>query len=158
LLEELQAFAAQLGTAAGQSSDVSTWSCEVRDESSPNGIRNEHEDNWNAAGRVLGGESLRRGGGHDDVDIHTDKLGGKPRVSLELPVREPILDGNALTLYVPELAQALPEGVDLSRASGRAIEQVPDPGNLAGRLWVGNYRRSQKEPKTRQETPATIHG
>jgi hypothetical protein len=114
VLEELQAFAAQLGAAAGQSSDVPAWSRKVRDESSPDGIRNEHEDDGNAAGRLLGRESWGRGGGHDDVDIHADKLGGKPRESTNLPAREPILDGDALTLDVPELAQALPEGVDLS--------------------------------------------
>jgi len=46
---------------------------------------------------------------HDNVHLQTDKLGGKPRVSLNLPAREPILDGDALALDVSELAQALPE-------------------------------------------------
>jgi hypothetical protein len=100
---------------------------------------------------------LRRTGGHDNVDIHTDKLGGKPRVSLSLPAREPILDGDAPTLDVPELVQALAEGVDLSRGSGRAIEQVPDPGNFAGRLRLGGERRKNEAERENDRQPDLPH-
>ena len=64
---------------------------------------------------------------HDNVHLQTDKLGGKPRVSLNLPAREPILDGDALALDVSELAQPLPEGVDFWRGPGRSIEASGAP-------------------------------
>ena len=60
LLEELQAFAAQLGTAARQSRDVPTRSREVGDESAAYCIGNDREDDGNRAGRPFGSQSWRR--------------------------------------------------------------------------------------------------
>ena len=80
------------------------------------------------------------------------------RVSLNLPAREPILDGDVLTLDVPEVAQALPEGVDLSRGPRRAIEQIPNPGNCAGRLLpLGGERRSEGTSQRGQQEAAAVH-
>src|SRR6516162_6028038 len=53
---------------------------------------------------------------HDNVHLQTDKLGGKPRVSLNLPAREPILDGDALALDVSELARPCRRRRFLARA------------------------------------------
>ena len=95
--------------------------------------------------------------GYDDVHVHADKLGGEPWVPLNLPAREPILDDDVLTLDIPEFAQPLPEGVDFSRGHRRAVRQVPNAGNFAGRLRVANDRRGQEEPKARYKAPAIIH-
>jgi len=109
------------------------------DESGANCVRNIREDDRNRAGRLLGGESRSGRGGDDNVHLQTDKLGGKPGQSLNLPAREPILDGNVLTLDVPELRNPCRKA-STSREGRRAIGQKPDAGKPSGRLGLGNER------------------
>jgi hypothetical protein len=129
------------GSAAGQPGDIAPGSCEVGSESGADGIGNEHEDDGDDGGRLLGGQGLRRSRGHDDVHIETDKLRGQLRKSLNLPAREPVLHSYGLSLDVSEFTHPLSEGVDFSRGTGRAMEQVTDAGKLADPLRLGNGLR-----------------
>ena len=68
-------------------------------------------------GRLLRGKRRWRSWGDDNVRLETDQLGRKLGQSLDPPARKSDFDGNVLPLDVAELAQPLPEGVELCRGS-----------------------------------------
>jgi hypothetical protein len=78
-LQELQPFSAQLAADARQPGDVATRSREVGHEPGANRVRNNREDDGDRAGRLLGGQRLRRTRSDDYVHLETDELGGKLR-------------------------------------------------------------------------------
>ena len=77
----------------------------------------------------------------DEIKFEPDQFARQPGEPLHPPVCGSVLDDDVLALDLSDLAQALPEGVDFSRGPGRSIEQVPDTGDVTGRLRMGNARR-----------------
>jgi hypothetical protein len=140
LLEESQAFAAQLGTAARQPRDIAAGPSEAFDEPCANCIGYDREDDRNRAGRSLGSQRGRRIRSDDDVRIQTHQLGGELGQSFDLAACEPILDSDVLALDVPELAEPSLKRVDFLRGPRRAPMQKADAGNLPCRRARGNER------------------
>ena len=129
---------------------------EIADEPGAHRIGNAREDDGDRAGRLLRGKRGRSTWRDDDVRLEANQLGGQVGQSLDPPPCEPDHNGNVLTLDVTELAQPLPEGVELYRGSGRAEEQKADPRNLSRRLRLGGERRGE-EPGSTSKERATVH-
>jgi hypothetical protein len=66
-------------------------------------------DNRDRRGRTFGSQGRLRHLRNDDVDLELHQLCRKIGKSIELPFREPILDGDVFSFDVAELAQPLPE-------------------------------------------------
>src|SRR6266446_8409672 len=72
--------------------------------------------------RLLGRESRGRAPGHDDVHVEPNEVGREIRESLILPLRASLLERNALSFHVAEIAKAQPE-----RLPRRRVGEQADP-------------------------------
>src|SRR5262249_50075747 len=81
------------------------------------------EDDGDGARCLLGRHGRRCARGHDDVDLELDQLRSERGELPDLPVREPIFDADVLPFDVAALAQPLPEGLELRREAGSAVEE-----------------------------------
>ena len=71
----------------------------------PTGSAILYHDNGNGGRRLLGSLNGGRCSGYDDIHFHLHQLCRQAGKALVLPLCPAVLDGNVLTLHVPELAQ-----------------------------------------------------
>src|SRR5215831_12246109 len=77
------------------------------------GVSGAGEKDRDLLGRSLGSLSRRHTSmRHDDVDFQTDQLRGKVEKPFWLPLRPTVLNRDALTFHMAELAERLPEEID----------------------------------------------
>jgi hypothetical protein len=107
LLELFQTLTDELRREKGQPRDIATRPRKARDESA----RDSHRDNWEGPGRLLDGQGGDCGGGHDDVNLERNQLGRESGEPLELPFGRSVFDHEVAALDVPQVTEALEEGL-----------------------------------------------
>src|SRR5438876_8140056 len=112
---------------------------EARDETAPHRIASAGDDDGDSLRRLLGGESRGRAPGHDDVHVEPDEPRREIRESLISPLRASLLERNALSLHVTEVAKTYPERLPRRRVGG----EQPDPWDRRRRLRVGGERSEE---------------
>src|SRR6266849_1170887 len=148
LFQKLEPFCRQARAKYRQACDVSTWVREARDEAAPHWIANAGDDDGDSRRRLLGGESRGCSPGHDDVHVEPNELGREVRQPLVSPLRVSLLECNALSFHVAEIAQAYPERLPRRRVGG----EQPDPWDRRRRLRPGGERYSKDtQSKAAQE-------
>jgi len=90
---------------------------------------------------VLSGANGGAATGHNHVHLEPDQLGRQVGELLGSPLRITGLQDEVLTLYIAELTEALPEGLDVEIGEGRASAQPPDLVPFSRRLYRGGERR-----------------
>jgi len=74
-----------------------------------------------------------RAGSDDHAGFERDDLCCELGQALCSSAREPIVDGDVLSLDVPDVGSTLLEGLELRRWARRAVEEEPDSGRLRRR-------------------------
>jgi hypothetical protein len=142
LFEQLQLLSHHLRGDAGQPGDVAAGAGKAGDEALGNRVACYGEDDWDRVGRLLGCARVGRRRGDDDVHLQADELGGERRQPFRSALCKPVLDCDVLAFHIAQLAQPLPEGLELTRESGeRAGREETDPGDLRRRLRLDAERR-----------------
>ena len=116
---------------------------EVGDESRHHGIRGRRHDDGDRLGRLLCRLDRLRTACHDDVHLETDQLGREAREPVVMLPCPPELDDDVLPFHIAQLAQALVEGLKVTRDSwirrgGRGEEA--DAGEVCRRLGLAGER------------------
>ena len=129
--------------------DVPAWPGEAGHEAATHRIAGLHEHDRHRVRLSHGRSRGDRPRDQQHVDLETDELGHELGNPVERSVRMPGLDGDALTIAVPELTQPLPERREEGVAR-RTSQHHADPGNL--RRWprLGAERRREKREGGRQ--------
>src|SRR5262245_44609026 len=156
LLEQLQPFASYFrADAVGQPCDVPARARQARDEPEPNriGTTGNHDDG-DRLGGVLGCRHSLCPLGHDDVHFEPDQLDREVGQPVEPARSGSIVDDDILTLNPPELAQRLPERVEVGP---RKYPKKPYPTHLPSLLPLGGERRGEEHRTRTSEERATIH-
>src|SRR5215468_1387708 len=73
-------------------------------------------------------------GRNDHVDVESNQLGGEVRQPFHLAARQPPLDGDGLTVDVPEFAEAGERGIGSRRRRLHRASENADSGKLRPRL------------------------
>src|SRR5216684_8696420 len=105
LFQKLKPFCSQARAKYRQACDVSTWVREARDEAAPHRIASAGHDDGDRRRRLLGCESRGRAPGHDDIHVEPNELGRETGESLVPPLRASLLERNALSFHVTEVAK-----------------------------------------------------
>src|SRR5262249_6238750 len=145
--KELDLLGDDLLVLRGEPRDVTTGTCKARHEASVDRVdQDDTNDDRDAAGRLLGGPDRRSSGQGDDVNLEPDELCGKRRKAIGVAFRPAILDRHGLAFDIAQLAQALPERLQLRARRRRRVPvpEVPDPWDLARALRLGGDRRGQE--------------
>jgi hypothetical protein len=117
--QQLQFFPHQLVRDKSWSGDVASRPREAGDESGRHWISRTCENDRNLLGRSSGSLSRRHASTrHDDVDLQTDELRGKVEKPFGLPLCPSVLNRDALTFHMAELAKRLPEEIDSTLGLG----------------------------------------
>lgn len=110
-------------------------------------------DDWDRAGRVLGSKVSRRAGGHDEIHLQGDQLGGQHGQLIVPILREAVLDEDVLALDVTALAQSLEQAIDHEPpAFARADSQKADPGDFRA-LPAEHLAAGQQADAGQDQTP-----
>jgi hypothetical protein len=104
LLEKLQPFPGQIIAQRKHSRDIPARPCQTCDDSEPYGITARRRDDRDRPRRLFGRECRFATGGHQDVDLRIDQLGGQTSKAAHLRVSPPRLKEYVLSLHVPQLA------------------------------------------------------
>jgi hypothetical protein len=108
--------------------------------------------------RTFFGRSGWWGRGHHDVYVHANKFGGERGQPLVLSLRPSRLKRNVLAFYIAQLAQPLPEGLEIGSANGGWLAQEEtDSGDLRRCLRVGSDRRGEEASRAHREEGASLH-
>src|SRR5262249_51172140 len=87
-----------------------------------------------------------------------NQFSGESRKAIELSLRPHLLNDNALSLHVPEIAQSLTERVDTARDNGsRPAAQESYPRDLSRLLRLGRKRRKKNAEKKNNREPDPPH-
>src|SRR5262249_24893979 len=156
LLEQLQPFASYFrADGVGQPCDVPARACQARDESEPNstGTTGNHDDG-DRLGGILGCRYSLRPLGHDDVHFEPDQLDREVGQPVEPTLSGSIVDDDILALDPPELAQRLPERVEVGP---RKYPKKPYPAHLPGLLRLGSERPSEERTPECADERSPLH-
>src|SRR4029453_9462434 len=94
---------------------------------------------------------------YDDVHLEPDQLGREVGQPVEPTLRKSIVDDNILALNPPELAQPLPERVEVGRRIGRGSRPKKTyPRHPSRRLRLGGERRSEEHRSRASEKCAAV--
>ena len=101
-----------------------------------------------------------RARGDNDVDLEPHQLGREVGKPLSLSLRVPELEGDVLSLHIPEILQALREGHELGRGAQVDSGQHADAKDLLRllRLSGGQQRAEEAEGKKDAADGAAPHG
>src|SRR6516225_5572662 len=88
------------------------------DQSSTHRIGGDRDDDGNCSCCLLGGLRRRRIHRDNDIRVEADKLCGKRRETLRLPLRVSVLDADVPSLDPSEVHKTLPKRVELRRHGG----------------------------------------
>jgi hypothetical protein len=117
LLEELQALAV-FGADERDPGDVAARARVARNEARPIGERHVGEHDRDRGRRPLGRLGGLRARGAEHLDRTANQLSRELRQTLGVPLGPADLDGDVLTLDVPELSQASLKGLQIGEALG----------------------------------------
>ena len=158
LPEQLDPFRVDLGDDGAHPGDVPAGSGEARDDALPTGSASPVMTTGMVRGRMLGRQGRLRPSRHDQVDLQSDELRGQARESLVAAVGRAVLDHEVLPLDVPEIAQPLPEGVEVGRIDRRrrSLEHA-DPVELSRRLGLESKGPGEQAEGDAGDEGATIH-
>src|SRR5215468_1987228 len=132
--------------------------CKAGDDSAPDRIGRQPDNDGYGRGGLLGGEGRGSGGASDDVYFQADEISCETCELIGVPLGEPELQGNVLALDPPELAEPLPECIQVEPLIGRrSVVQVPDPTNLPGLLRLGRERPGEEHRTRASKERSTIH-
>ena len=149
---------AQFDTQVRPPSDVATGMCKAGDDSAPDRIGGQPNNYGYGRGGLLGGEGRGSGGGCDDVYFQADEISCESCELIGVPLGEPDLQDNVLALDSPELAEPLPECIQIEPLiGGRSVVQVPDLANLPRALRLGGERRGEEATGQGTEERPTFH-
>src|SRR6266487_1926536 len=131
LCEQLHPFIGQILGDAGEPRDIPARPSETGDEAVPNRIGEVRRDDGDGSGCLLEGADRRVAICEDHVNPELDQLSGERWHPVGSSLGPAVIDENVLALYVTELAEALPEGLEEECAlSGGGGPQVPYPRDL----------------------------
>jgi hypothetical protein len=134
LLDEFQPFRIQLWEKEGRSCDVSARACDTLYKASGHGIAGYSHDDGNCCSRPLGCKAPRGTMRHDNPYVEANKLGGKLRQVLVFAFSPSVLNYDILPLGISEIAQPLPERIEMLREVTRGDRtQKSDASDL---LWL----------------------
>ena len=85
LPEQFQTLADEVRAEVGQPRGIATRPRKAGDEPAPNRIGSKSEDDGDGRGRLFGGQDLRCGWGHDDINLERNQFGRKSGEPVELP-------------------------------------------------------------------------
>src|SRR5215472_13578294 len=108
-LQKLQRLLIRLGRQERQPRGTAARTAQTANQSGPDRISGDCNDNGNRAGRPLSGLRGRRVYGDDHVDIEIDELASTSIETVNPTFRVPVLDGKASPFDPAEVAQALPK-------------------------------------------------
>ena len=120
-------------TPDGQPRDIAARPRKAGDEPARNRIGSRTEYNGEGPGRLLGGQGMECGYGHDDVNLERNEFGRKSGKPLELPLGISVFDHDVAALDVTEVTQSSTEGLGQVGTSGQVARQVAYSSDL-GRL------------------------
>ena len=128
---------------------------EVRHMAAAERVRVTHEYDWNRRGRSLsrlGVDGARR---HDDIDLEPNKFLRKFAHSLRLALRPSVLDGDGLSLHIPQFAKSLAKSFKSIKKRVWTVPQKADSVDLAWLLRVRRKRpRDSRAANERDEISA----
>jgi hypothetical protein len=133
----------------GQAGDVPARPGQARDHPGCDGIGHRPNDDRDRLGHLLGRQRAGHRCRHEDVHVQPDQLGDERGEALGLALRRSVLNGNVVALDVAQVAQPLPEGLDL----GGLRSRVHDTETSTARWWLRVRRKRRHE-----DTDATILG
>src|SRR5215475_5162573 len=116
ILDEFQPFRIQLWEKEGRSCDVSARACDTLYKTSGHGIARYSHDDGNGRSRPLGCKSPRGTVRHDHPYVEANKLGGKLRQLFVFAFSPSVLKYDVLPLDISEIAQPLPERIEMLRS------------------------------------------
>jgi Resolvase, N terminal domain len=148
-LEHFQLLRVKLGW-GGETGEVSTGTCQARDQPSTDGICLDSEDHGDRPGRRLRGPG--RGGPDGDHNVHVQprQLGGQSRKPVG-SARIALLENQVLTRHIPEFAQGLQKGRMVNRKRRRGAGQDTDPVDPPRLLRLAGERRGEEAEGTRDK-------
>ena len=115
LAQKLDVLADDLLVLRSKPGDIASWPRKTCRKPARDRITQEDgKDDWDAAGRPLGGTNRRRPGHHHDVDVELNELGDQNGEPVRVPFRPAIVDDDILALDPAEIAQAFLEGREVT--------------------------------------------
>src|SRR5262249_22989404 len=129
--------------------------CEAGDESVPNRITSARHHNRDRVRGMLGSADSGSAHSHNHIHLEPDQLGREVGEPLLTPLRRAVLNDEVLALDIPEVAQFLPEGLQVglgSRETGTGIEPT-NPGDFPCWLRRGGKDHGEETQSQGDETP-----
>jgi hypothetical protein len=120
-----------------------------------NRIGNYRKHDWDRSGRSLCSQGRSRTGGHNDVNIKTDQLGGKLRELL--PLSKTVLNDDVFSLNVTKIPKPLTKRL-IARLKCRSRHKITYPIDLPRPLRMGYMERNQNEESNYKDTDYLLHG
>src|SRR5262249_7589680 len=137
---------------------VATGMCKAGDDSAPDRIGGQPNNDGYGRGGLLGGEGRGSGGGCDDVYFQADEISCESCELIGVPLGEPDLQDHVPALDPPDLAEPLPKGLQIEPLiGGRSVVQVPDLANLPRLLRLSGERRGEEAAGHGTEECSTFH-
>src|ERR1051325_1797510 len=99
--------------------DVSPGMRQTGDDTAPDRIGSEPDDDGYRRRSMLGSQGRRRGRGGDDIHLEMHELRREPGEPIGLSLGEPSFNGDISALDPTEIAQPLPKPVYIGLATGR---------------------------------------
>jgi len=159
-LQNLELLGRKLRPEGRHPRDVAAGARKTRHMANADGVEMRREDDGDRIGCPSGHLGLGRRVREDDIDLHSDQLGGR-FVQLVDRVRPPEFDDEVLAFYVTEIAQARPECLDpehRSSARGAAEAEVSE-ARTSGLLLCACNQRPRDQPRARnRDQLAAPHG
>jgi hypothetical protein len=152
-LQHLEPFRAELRQHLGHAGDVPAGLGKAGNVARSDRIAMPREDDRNGHGRFSGCIRLRRSHREDYVHVQAHQLGGKRGQPLKFAVGVAVLDGDVLSVHIPEFPQPLSKRVEPSGVcgSGRS-RQHTNAGGLARLLRVDGERRGEDTESKNDES------
>src|SRR5207302_10087297 len=121
---------------------------------------NGKRDDGDRLGGVVGWRHSLRPPRYDEVHLEPDQLGRQVGQPVDPTLRISIVDDNILALNPPELAQPLPERVEVGRPVGRGRQIKKTYPRHPPRLlrFGGQRRREESRAQGAEERAAVHHG
>ncbi len=145
LLEVFQTLADEVrGSEDGLPRDVAARPRKAGDEPARNRIASSSEDDGKSPGRLLGGQGMGCGSGHDDINLERNQFGRESGEPLDLPLAISVFNDDVATFDVTEVTQTLTEGLVRMAVSGQLLLTHPGVGPLTALptvLILGPVRR-----------------
>lgn len=154
-LQQLEAFSRELDVTELEARDVATGPRQCRDQALFHHVDTDAEDDGDRGGRLL--DRLYGFGGvrPDDIRGQSNELGDEGREPRRLPRDVAVLEDDALSVDIAEVAQALQEATGarpgIVEDLWRAWVQHADPRKLPPGLRQRRQRRHDHAPREQDE-------